>query len=82
MREEIRADPIASHAPVAPLDGPYGKGGRINASGTMTTYVMRNIHRMREKEEDPREALLKYDEETKRNPEFVTPAYAKNQPVT
>jgi hypothetical protein len=80
LREQQREDPVISKKPECPLQGPYGKGGRISQSGTVTQYVMRNIHKLRTRDEDARDVLLKYNDAANLDPTWVTPAYNSTQP--
>jgi hypothetical protein len=43
---------------------------------------MRNVLRDTRRDEDPREALLRYAELAEKDPKFVTPAYKETQPTT
>ncbi|RKO86257.1 WD40-repeat-containing domain protein [Blyttiomyces helicus] len=78
-REKIRADPKASRKPDMPLSGP-GRGGKQGTNVTM--HIMKTIMRDTTRDEDPRDAILKYAEEAAENPYWVAPAYKKNQPDT
>ena len=66
--------------PEMPLQGPLGHGGRISASGTYTQYIMNNLYRNDQRDQDPREALLRIAKDAAEDPEWVTPAYQKTQP--
>ncbi|KIO16430.1 hypothetical protein M407DRAFT_33917 [Tulasnella calospora MUT 4182] len=59
-----------------PLHGP-GKGGRVGASATQ--HVVQNLVRDSTRDEDPREALLKYANLAESDPKF-TAAWRINQP--
>ncbi len=61
--------------PEKPLQGPFGKGGRISMAGSTTQFMMRTMHKINIRDEDPVKALLKYAEEAKNNPQFVDPIY-------
>ncbi|ORX64582.1 WD40 repeat-like protein [Anaeromyces robustus] len=76
-REKLRNDPIASHHPEMPLNGP-GRGGRVGTN--YTHYMMKHIMKDTTHDEDPREALLSYAKKAEENPYFIAPAYKKNQP--
>lgn len=76
--EKARQDPVLTRIPQRPMDGP-GKGGRIGVAAT--GHVHRSLFNPEEAREDPREALLKYAEEGKKNPRF-TAAWGKTQPET
>ena len=76
-REKDRKDPIKSKKPEMPLSG-AGKGGRIGES--YTQHVMQSLSRNTLRDEDPREALLKYAEIAEKDPKFVAHAYKKTQP--
>lgn len=68
--------PAAPHVPEA-LEGP-GRGGRIGSS--VTQHLMKNfIRKDTSRDEDPREALLKYHEAAEKNPYFFG-VYKKTQP--
>ncbi|KAK2462082.1 hypothetical protein APHAL10511_006545 [Amanita phalloides] len=56
-RDKERLDPKKSRRPELPVTGP-GKGGRVGASATQ--HVVQNLVRDTTRDEDPREALLKY----------------------
>ncbi|KAJ7597274.1 hypothetical protein C8J56DRAFT_882775 [Mycena floridula] len=56
-REKDRLDPRKSRRPELPVTGP-GRGGRVGASATQ--HVVQNLVRDNTRDEDPREALLKY----------------------
>ncbi|KAG0026486.1 hypothetical protein BGZ82_009451 [Podila clonocystis] len=76
-QEKMRSDPVASHRPEMPLTGP-GKGGKVGVS--LTQHVLTDVVKDRMREEDPRAALLKYAEVTKKDPQWITPAYMESQP--
>lgn len=78
MRERQRADPIASHRPEQPVASGPGKGGRIGSN--VSQHIMKHIIQDRSRDEDPREALLKYAKAAQENPMFIAPAYSKTQP--
>lgn len=61
--------------PERPPQGPFGKGGRISQAGSTTQFMMRNMHKINIRDEDPVKALLKYAEEAKNNPQYVDPIY-------
>ncbi|KAJ0402900.1 hypothetical protein ATCC90586_006022 [Pythium insidiosum] len=78
---KLRADGKATKAPEKPLTGP-GMGGRISGSTTFTQYFMSNhIKGKSFREEDPREAILKYAKRAEEDPQFVSHAYAQSQPT-
>lgn len=62
--------------PEIPLQGPQGRGGRISQSGTYTQYIMQNLYKNEQRDQDPREALLKIAKEAASDPQWVAPAYA------
>ncbi|KAF9981488.1 hypothetical protein BGZ75_007255 [Mortierella antarctica] len=76
-QEKMRSDPLASHRPEMPLKGP-GKGGKVGTN--LTQHVLTDVVKDTMREEDPRAALLKYAEVTEKDPQWITPAYKKNQP--
>ncbi|KAF9905261.1 hypothetical protein EC991_001860 [Linnemannia zychae] len=77
--EKMRKDPVASHRPDMPLSGP-GKAGKVGTN--MTHQALTGFSKDTTREEDPRAALLKYAEVTEKDPQWITPAYKKNQPKT
>ncbi|KAL7687997.1 putative forkhead-associated (FHA) domain, SMAD/FHA domain superfamily [Plasmopara halstedii] len=76
--DKVRADPKKSRAPEKPLTGP-GMGGKISGSSTFTQYFMSSHIRSSFREEDPREALLKYAEKAETDPQFLGAAYKKEK---
>ncbi|KAJ8084249.1 hypothetical protein PM082_003017 [Marasmius tenuissimus] len=75
-REKDRMDPRKSRRPELPVTGP-GKGGRVGASATQ--HVVQNLVRDNTRDEDPREALLKYAKAGEEDPQW-TAAWQANQP--
>ncbi|THV05962.1 transcription factor [Dendrothele bispora CBS 962.96] len=75
-REKDRMDPRKSRRPELPVTGP-GKGGRVGASATQ--HVVQNLVRDTTRDEDPREALLKYATVAGEEPQW-TAAWKANQP--
>ncbi|TFK57426.1 transcription factor [Heliocybe sulcata] len=75
-REKERMDPRKSKRPELPVTGP-GKGGRVGASATQ--HVVQNLVRNTTRDEDPREALLKYAQQADEDPQW-TGAWRQNQP--
>jgi WD40 repeat protein len=74
-----RFDP-RKHAKLEPsqIENGPGRNGRLGSS--VTQYLMQNyIRKDTSRDEDPREALLKYDQEAKENPYWFA-AYQKTQP--
>ena len=53
----------------------------VNNSFFFTQYVMQSKVKDLRRSEDPREALLKYNDMTSKDPMFLGPAYAKTQPT-
>eukprot|EP00470_Lotharella_oceanica_P016839 CAMPEP_0170196330 /NCGR_PEP_ID=MMETSP0040_2-20121228/63654_1 /TAXON_ID=641309 /ORGANISM="Lotharella oceanica, Strain CCMP622" /LENGTH=326 /DNA_ID=CAMNT_0010445713 /DNA_START=78 /DNA_END=1055 /DNA_ORIENTATION=- len=78
IRAKKRADPIASKKPLEPIKG-EGVGGRIG-SHNLTTHLMQCIAKQTIRNEDPRDALLAYDEKAKKDPMFFGNAYKETQP--
>lgn len=74
--DRIRRDPRASQMPERPVTG-KGYGGRIGAAATQR--LVQNIFPSEMREEDPREALLKYADKAEQDPRW-TSVYAKTQP--
>ncbi|KAL1691914.1 WD40-repeat-containing domain protein [Schizophyllum commune] len=76
--EKDRQDPRKSRRPELPITGP-GKGGRVGASATQ--HVVQNLIRDSTRDEDPREALLKYAEAGAKDPKWTAGApWSVNQP--
>jgi len=75
-REKDRLDPRKSRRPELPVTGP-GKGGRVGASATQ--HIVQNLVRDTTRDEDPREALLKYAGLADSDPQW-TGAWRQNQP--
>ncbi|KAJ2843330.1 hypothetical protein IWW36_005599 [Coemansia brasiliensis] len=76
-REKARQDPVRSHKPQVPLYG-HGRGGAIGVNETQ--HIMKSLIKDTIRDEDPREALLKYAAKAESDPKFVTPSY-KDAPV-
>ena len=76
-QEKMRSDPVASHRPEMPMSGP-GKGGKVGQS--VIQHVLTDFAKDTMREEDPRAALLKYADVVEKDPQWITPAYKKNQP--
>jgi len=75
-RDKDRVDPRKSRRPELPVTGP-GRGGRVGASATQ--HVVQNLVRDTTRDEDPREALLKYAQAGEEDPQW-TGAWRVNQP--
>ncbi|KAG6371641.1 transcription factor [Boletus reticuloceps] len=75
-REKDRQDPRKSRRPELPVTGP-GKGGRVGASATQ--HIVQNLVRDTTRDEDPREALLKYAGLADSDPQWTT-AWRQSQP--
>ncbi|KAJ1682914.1 hypothetical protein LUZ63_010659 [Rhynchospora breviuscula] len=83
QREKILKDPLKSHKPDLPVNGP-GFGGRVGTTkgSLLTQYLMKQGGLIKETwmDEDPREAILKYADAAAQDPKFIAPAYAETQP--
>jgi hypothetical protein len=79
-RIKARKDPVKSHLPTPPVSGP-GQGGRLG-SGVTQAIMSELIPPVNTRDEDPREALLKYAKVAEEEPMFVSPAYQQTQPQT
>eukprot|EP00607_Mallomonas_marina_P001345 CAMPEP_0182438536 /NCGR_PEP_ID=MMETSP1167-20130531/85832_1 /TAXON_ID=2988 /ORGANISM="Mallomonas Sp, Strain CCMP3275" /LENGTH=650 /DNA_ID=CAMNT_0024631947 /DNA_START=87 /DNA_END=2039 /DNA_ORIENTATION=- len=81
-RRSDKPDPRSLSLPEKPVATGPGRG--TNTSFFFTQYVMagRKGEREREREMDPREALLRMDEKAKQDPVFIGRAYKDTQPVT
>jgi WD40 repeat protein len=75
-RDKDRQDPRKSRRPEMPVHGP-GRGGRVGASATQ--HVVQNLVRDTTRDEDPREALLKYAKAGDEDLQW-TAAWRINQP--
>jgi WD repeat-containing protein 70 len=81
-REAARArkDPIKSKKPLPPVKGP-GKGGRIGAAATQ--HIVKDLVRNDNlRDEDPREALLRFAADHKDDAPEWTRAWQQTQPKT
>ncbi|KAG9128302.1 hypothetical protein FRC07_001237 [Ceratobasidium sp. 392] len=56
-RDKDRSDAVKTRKPAPPVNGP-GRGGRVGASATQ--HIVQHMFRDTSRDEDPREALLKY----------------------
>ncbi|CUA77481.1 WD repeat-containing protein 70 [Mus musculus] [Rhizoctonia solani] len=56
-RDKDRSDAVKTRKPMPPVSGP-GRGGRVGASATQ--HIVQHMFRDTSRDEDPREALLKY----------------------
>lgn len=85
QREKILKDPLKSHKPEAPMNGP-GFGGRVGVTkgSLLTQYLLKQGGMIKETwmDEDPREAILKYADVAEKDPKYIAPAYAQTQPTT
>ncbi|KAL6839334.1 hypothetical protein ACP4OV_030831 [Aristida adscensionis] len=83
QREKILKDPLKSHKPEAPVNGP-GYGGRVGTTkgSLLTQYLLKEGGLIKETwmDEDPREAILKYADAAEKEPKFIAPAYSQTQP--
>lgn len=71
-------DPNIAHIPEKPSN--QGPGKRANTSFFFTNYVLNGHSVDNSRMQDPREALLKMDELTKKDPKFLGRAYQQSQP--
>lgn len=76
-RDKLRKDPVASHRPDLPVSG-HGKGGRVNMNQQQA--VIKTFAKDTTRDEDPREALLKYADLAENDPLWVSNVYKKTQP--
>lgn len=85
QREKILKDPLKSHKPEIPMNGP-GHGGRVGTTkgSLLTQYLLKQGGMIKETwmDEDPREAILKYADVAVKEPKYIAPAYAQTQPET
>ena len=73
-------DPTIIRKPEMPIQGPIGRGGRISQSGTFAKFIMSNLNRNEQRDQDPREALLNVAKEAAADPIWIGPAYLQTQP--
>ncbi|KAI8098356.1 WD40-repeat-containing domain protein [Gilbertella persicaria] len=76
-REKMRLDPVKSHRPDLPVNG-HGRGGRVGMNQQQA--VIKSFAKDTTRDEDPREALLKYAEVAENDPQWVGNVYKKTQP--
>ncbi|KAG2193182.1 hypothetical protein INT47_002874 [Mucor saturninus] len=76
-RDKMRSDPVASYRPDLPVSG-HGKGGRVNMNQQQA--VIKTFAKDTTRDEDPREALLKYADLAESDPLWVSNVYKKTQP--
>ncbi|KAF9036454.1 WD40 repeat-like protein [Hymenopellis radicata] len=76
-RDRDRMDPRKARRPELPVTGP-GRGGRVGASATQ--HVVQNLVRDTTRDEDPREALLRYAQKAEEDPQW-TAAWGTNPKV-
>jgi len=78
LRQKKRADPLASKKPLEPVKG-QGAMGRIG-NHNLTTHLMQCLAKREVRRDDPRDALLAYDDKAKADPMFYGNAYKHTQP--
>ncbi|OAD80047.1 hypothetical protein PHYBLDRAFT_105693, partial [Phycomyces blakesleeanus NRRL 1555(-)] len=76
-REKLRRDPKVSHRPEMPVNGP-GKGGRVGLNEQQA--VIAGFSKDTTRDEDPREALLRYADAAEKDPMWVSNVYKSTQP--
>eukprot|EP00042_Codosiga_hollandica_P054165 m.726596 g.726596 ORF g.726596 m.726596 type:complete len:709 (-) comp58859_c0_seq3:1749-3875(-) len=81
--EKMRADPVASHKPEAPVAGTkQGKQGRtLGYSSSLSQHIAKQLAYDKTRDVDPREAILAVADRADQNPYWAA-AYQKTQPVT
>jgi len=72
-----RQDPIKSRKPDLPLDGP---GHRGHVGSSLTHHMMKTMIKKTDREEDPREVLLRYAKAAETDPYWFR-AYKDTQPA-
>ncbi|PIA16080.1 WD40 repeat-like protein [Coemansia reversa NRRL 1564] len=75
-REKAREDPLFSQKPKVPIYG-HGKGGVIGVNETQ--HIMKSIMKDTVRDDDPREALLRYAAVAESDPMFISPSYKDTQ---
>lgn len=79
QKNRDRRDPKKSKLPERPVSGP-GVNGKVSSCASFTAYYMQGRLKGRTvREEDPRDAILKYAEKAKANPHFFGQAYKGNE---
>ncbi|KAJ2713648.1 hypothetical protein H4R19_002143 [Coemansia spiralis] len=71
-----RDDLARTRTPREPVYG-HGKGGAIGVNATQ--HIMKSLIKDTIRDEDPREALLKYAATAEADPKFIAPSYKKTQ---
>eukprot|EP00051_Salpingoeca_urceolata_P007305 m.96507 g.96507 ORF g.96507 m.96507 type:complete len:719 (-) comp15193_c0_seq2:97-2253(-) len=85
-REKMRKDPVASRRPEVPVTmtgtkSSTGKGGRLlGFSSTLSQHLAKKTAYDPTRDQDPREAILKFADVAESDPYYVAPAYEKNAP--
>ncbi|KAJ1853889.1 hypothetical protein GGH12_004475 [Coemansia sp. RSA 1822] len=74
--DKDRNDPVRSHKPSMPVRG-HGRGGVVGVNETQ--HIMKSIMKDTMRDEDPREALLRYAKVAENDPKFITPLYKETQ---
>lgn len=74
-----RKDPVKSKRPELPINGP-ARDGRLGQQ-TFAEAIVMNAKMNTMRDQDPREALLRYSAKAKADPVFLGKAYAETQPV-
>ncbi|KAJ2782733.1 hypothetical protein H4R18_002107 [Coemansia javaensis] len=69
--------PARSQAPQMPVVQGHGRGGAIGVNETQ--HIMKSLIKDTIRDEDPREALLRYAAVAESDPKFIAPSYAKTQ---
>ncbi|KAJ2800404.1 hypothetical protein H4R20_004076 [Coemansia guatemalensis] len=75
-RDKAREDPMISQKPKVPTYG-HGKGGVIGVNETQ--HIMKSIMKDTVRDDDPREALLRYAAVAESDPVFISPSYKDTQ---
>lgn len=82
-RERARSNPVTSAKPETPVQNEKGgmQGRLLGFSSTISQFAAKQIAYDDRRDEDPREALLKYAEVTEKDPYWTGAAYQKTQPT-
>ncbi|KNC85160.1 hypothetical protein SARC_02653 [Sphaeroforma arctica JP610] len=79
QKDKMRLDPVKTQMPELPFTEAHGVGGRV--APNLTQHLVGNITKDTMRDQDPREAILKFADEAE-NGFFISDSYKKNQPTT
>lgn len=83
LRKQQQMAKLQKHVPTKAGESDTAQTGpTIRLGSENYSHLMMRHIKKQDIDTDPRAALLKYDEEVKKNPYFVAPAYQESQPQT